>query len=264
MQLVDAHLHLSDDAFIEDIDAVLQRACDAGLSVLVNVTTTEEELRRSFSYEEKNLPLRFCHVAGTPPQDAQESIDSHIRYFAQCARAGKLSAIGEVGLDYLCIQSEAEKARQQEVLRTYLELALETSLPLVVHCRGAFNDFFSILDQWYCREKTAVPGMLHCFTGTQEEAQELIARGWFVSISGIATFKNAADLREMFAQLPMEHLLLETDAPFLAPTPFRGKRNEPAYIAKTLEVIAGIKKLPVEACAEMFLQNTLRFLRIHG
>ncbi|WP_038500944.1 TatD family hydrolase [Chlamydia avium] len=261
MSLADAHVHLSDAAFCEDVDAVIARARDSGISLVVNVTTTKEELDTSFIYAERFPHMRFCHVAGTPPQDAQNAIEEDFRYFRDVAHTGRLSAIGEVGLDYFFANTENARERQKEVLRQYLSLALECSLPLVVHCRAAFSDFFSILDQYYHHDARSCPGMLHCFTGTLDEAKELLVRGWFVSISGIVTFKNAQNLRDLVAELPLDHLLVETDAPFLAPTPLRGKKNEPAYITHTLETIAAIHNMSVKELIDIAYANVLRFLR---
>ncbi|WP_348664144.1 TatD family hydrolase [Chlamydia vaughanii] len=260
MNLADAHVHLSDDAFIEDADEVISRAKDSGISLVVNVTTTIDELNKSFGYAEKFPDIRFCHVAGTPPQDAQEDIDAHFKYFQDVAQAGKLAAIGEVGLDYCFADTEETKERQKEVLKKYLSLALECELPLVVHCRAAFDDFFHMIDHYYHHDERSCPGMLHCFTGTLEEAKELLSRGWYVSISGIVTFKNAQGLRNVVAEVPLEHLLIETDAPFLAPTPYRGKKNEPAYISHTIEAIANIKDIAPEELAEIARGNVLHFL----
>ncbi|MEF9519600.1 TatD family hydrolase [Chlamydia crocodili] len=260
MDLADAHLHLSDEAFMEDATDVIHRAKDSGVSLFVNVTTTIDELNKSFDYAERFPELRFCHVAGTPPQDAHTDIDEHFQYFQGLAQSGKLAAIGEVGLDYCFGADDSAKERQKEVLKKYLSLALECELPLVVHCRGAFDDFFHMIDQYYHHDERSCPGMLHCFTGTLEEAKELISRGWYVSISGIITFKNAQDLRSVVAQIPLNHLLIETDAPFLAPTPYRGKKNEPAYITYTVETIANIHGIDSQELADIARGNILRFL----
>ncbi|SPN73901.1 Uncharacterized deoxyribonuclease YcfH,putative DNAse,Mg-dependent DNase,hydrolase, TatD family,TatD related DNase [Chlamydia serpentis] len=261
MNLADAHVHLSDDAFCQDIDAVLQRAQDCGISLVVNVTTTEEELSRSFTYAERFSNIRFCHVGGTPPQDVDQDIEQNFKTFHAAAHSKKLAAIGEVGLDYYFAVTEEGVARQKKVLQRYLDLSLEYQLPLVVHCRGAFSDFFSMLSQHYHNDSRACPGMLHCFTGTLEEAQELISWGWFISISGIVTFKNAEDLRDLVIQLPLEHLLIETDAPFLSPVPHRGKKNEPAHVIHTMDIIANLKGITSQELAAIAYENVLRFLR---
>lgn len=260
MDLADAHLHLSDEAFVEDADDVIRRAQDSGISLLVNVTTTIDELDTSFRYAERFPDVRFCHVAGTPPQDAHTDIEEHFHYFQGFAQAGKLAAIGEVGLDYCFAEDGPAQERQKEVLKKYLSLALDSELPLVVHCRGAFDDFFQMIDLYYHHDERSCPGMLHCFTGTLHDAEELLSRGWYISISGIVSFKNAEDLRSVVAQIPLEHLLIETDSPFLAPTPHRGKRNEPAYITHTIETIAHLHGMTPQELADIAQRNVLRFL----
>ncbi|EPP34601.1 hydrolase, TatD family protein [Chlamydia ibidis] len=260
MAIFDAHVHLSDEAFCEDIDQVLKRAQDADVSLVVNVTTTAEELNRSFAYADRFSDIRFCHVAGTPPQDAHLDIEEDFRYFYELAHAGKLSAIGEVGLDYGFAKNQEAVDRQHDVLKRYFNLALDCQLPLVVHCRGAFSDFFRMLDLYYHNDSRSQPGMLHCFTGSLEEAKELISKGWYLSISGIVTFKNAEDLRNVVAEIPEEHLLIETDAPFLAPTPHRGKKNEPAYITRTIDTIGTIKGYNRNDLLSIVCGNLHRFL----
>ncbi|MEB2690327.1 TatD family hydrolase [Chlamydia suis] len=261
MEIIDAHVHLSSEEFIEDFAEVHLRGKTAGVTRVVNVATTKTELHRSFAYAETYPSWLFYHAAGTPPQDAQDDIEEDFQEFCRAAEGGKLAAIGEVGLDYLFAVQEHEQERQKEVLRRYLGLALQHELPLVVHCRGAFADFFSILDHAYCVDERARPGMLHCFTGTYEEAKELLARDWYISISGIVTFKNAQGLRDLVKQIPLERLLVETDAPYLAPTPLRGKRNEPANILYTLTQIAEIKGLSLNELQEAVFANVQRWLR---
>lgn len=261
MLFADAHVHLSDEAFHQDITDVLERTKQAGVSLVVNVATTREELDRSLRYAQEHPDLCFLHAAGTPPQDACDpsAFEESFAYFREMAHSRTLSAVGEVGLDYLFAKTEQEKEQQHMILREYLQLSLETELPLVIHCRQAFQDFFRILDRYYCHDERARPGMLHCFTGTLEEARELLVRGWYVSISGIVTFKNAEFLREIVAEVPIERLLVETDAPYLAPVPNRGKRNEPAFIMHTLEKIAQIKGLSLEALAHQVRENLLSY-----
>lgn len=257
MNLADAHVHLSDDAFLSDIENVLQRTQQTRVSLLINVTTTKEELQRSFHYASLCPDIHFLHAAGTPPQDALDPIafDDSFSYFKQEAHAHKLAAIGEVGLDYLFATTETQKEQQKDILRHYLLLALETELPLVIHCRQAFSDFFHMLDRYYHNDKRAKPGMLHCFTGNLNEARELLHRGWYLSISGIATFKNQGTLKDVIPEIPLNRLLVETDAPYLAPVPHRGRRNEPAFIHHTLEKIAAMRNLSLEELSQHVCDN---------
>lgn len=265
MNLADAHVHLADDAFLSDIEDVLQRTQQARVSLLMNVTTTVEELNRSFHYADLCPDICFLHAAGTPPQDAlnSESFDASFTYFQQEAYANRLAAIGEVGLDYLFATTEAQQEQQKIILKRYFSLALETELPLVIHCRQAFSDFFHMLDRYYLCDQRARPGMLHCFTGSLEEAEELLARGWYLSISGIATFKNMGTLKDVIPEIPVERLLVETDAPYLAPVPHRGRRNEPAFIQHTLAKIAEMKSLSLEELSQQVYNNLLNYSSQH-
>ncbi|WP_213358235.1 TatD family hydrolase [Chlamydiifrater phoenicopteri] len=257
MSLIDAHLHLADESFQNDIREVLSRAEEGGIATLLNVSTTQQELCNAFHYAETTPNITFLHAAGTPPQDALGDIEADFDFFAKAAKEGKLVAVGEVGLDYGFVQNDQEKARQQEVFKRYLSLAIECALPPVIHCRNAFEDFFSILDSDY---RNGRPGMLHCFTGSSEEAAELVKRGWYISISGIVTFKNAESLREVLRTLPLEQLLIETDAPYLAPVPFRGKKNEPSFIRHTFEKISSLKGVPVSELANIVKANMHQML----
>ncbi|WP_213318882.1 TatD family hydrolase [Chlamydiifrater volucris] len=260
MSLIDAHLHLADQSFQDDIWEVLLRAEAEGVGTLLNVSTTQQELKNAFRYAEASPNIRFLHAAGTPPQDALGDMEEDFAFFTKTAREGRLSAIGEIGLDYGFVHNEQEKVRQQEVFKKYLSLALECDLPPVIHCRNAFEDFFAIIDTTY---KNGRPGMLHCFTGSSEEAMQLVERDWYISISGIVTFKNAESLREVLQALPLELLLIETDAPYLAPVPFRGKKNEPAFIRHTFEKISSLKGVSVSELANIVKANMYQMLSIH-
>ncbi|MCK4934085.1 MAG: TatD family hydrolase, partial [Simkaniaceae bacterium] len=167
-------------------------------------------------------------------------------------RAGKLVAIGETGLDYF--YEHSDKELQKAFLIRYIQLAADCKLPVVIHCRDAFSDLYSILD-----EHLKTPLMLHCFTGSLEEANEAIERGYRISISGIATFKKSGELRETIKQIPLEYLVLETDSPFLAPQNYRGKQNEPSFIVETAKMLANVKGVPFDLVAQVTTKNAERF-----
>ena len=168
---------------------------------------------------------------------------------AHHARNGDLVAVGETGLDYHYTHSKRET--QQQFLRRYLALALECNLPVIIHCREAFADLFAILDDAYGSSK----GVLHCFTGTCDEARAVIARGWCLSLSGIVTFKKSEQLRAVAKETPLTQLLIETDTPYLAPQSRRGQPNEPAYLEETAQMIADIKGIPLKEVAEQTRHN---------
>jgi TatD DNase family protein len=168
----------------------------------------------------------------------------------------ELAAIGETGLDYY--NATAPKELQTEQFIRYIDLAKRSSLPLMIHCRSAFHDCFQLLDHYY----KGAPFLIHCFTGTLEEAYQVLERGGYLSFSGIATFKKSTALQEVIAKIPLDQVVIETDAPFLAPHPFRGSVNEPALVAYVAKTIAEIKEKPVEEIAATLTHNAKTFFRL--
>lgn len=249
MQLIDSHAHLCSSALAEDLEKILERARTAGIESIINITTNPDELVKGLKLA-KRYPWIYT-VGATTPHDVEKEGEQCFDVFATHARAGDLVAIGETGLDYYYWRDSAPL--QQDFLRRYLRLAEECSLPVVIHCREAFDDFFRVLDS-----EKPVQGVLHCFTGTVEEAKEVIARDWYLSLSGIATFKKSEELRAVARIVPLERLLIETDAPYLAPTPYRGKRNEPAYLVETAKCLAKARGMSTEALATATRANATR------
>jgi TatD DNase family protein len=193
------------------------------------------------------------NAASTTPHDVEKEGESVFPIMVEHAKAGKLIAVGETGLDYHYEHSRRDL--QQEFLKRYLKLALDCSLPVIIHCREAFEDFFKILDEHYRVDGRYAPGVLHCFTGTLPEAKEVINRGWFLSLSGIVTFKKSTELREVAKMVPLEQLLIETDSPYLAPQSKRGQQNEPSFVPEVAAVIAFVKGISVEEVAEATAYN---------
>lgn len=229
---------------------ILTRAQKAGVTRIINISTTPEELEKGYQ-----LPSWISQVASTTPHDAEKYGEAHFPYFKEQALSKKLVAVGETGLDYHYYKET--KQSQQYWLRNYIELAHQAQLPLVIHCREAFEDLFRILD-----EEKAPRGVLHCFTGTLEEAQEVIKRGWYLSLSGIVTFKKSEWLREVAKEIPLNQLLIETDSPYLAPQPFRSQRNEPAFIVETVKVLASLLGLSFEEVATATSKNSQSLFRL--
>ena len=166
-------------------------------------------------------------------------------------------AIGETGLDYY--YEHSNKSVQQDYLKKYFSLALDTNLPVVIHCRNAFNDLFQIAEAHYDKKAQLI---LHCFTGSLDEAKEVVARGWYLSLSGIVTFKRSDELREVAKIVPDDQLLIETDTPYLAPVPYRGKQNEPAFVVETAKCIADQRGTSLNALAQLTAQSAGRIFGI--
>jgi len=240
--LIDAHAHLTHALLQEDIYPLLERAKRAGVEGIVNICTQPDEVERGLALSQE-FPWIYT-VAATTPHDVEKEGEECFSQMQQYARSGALVAVGETGLDYHYYSGSKEI--QQHFLRRYLRLAKECGLPVVIHCREAFADFFQIIDEEYIGQ----PGVLHCFTGTPEEAQEVIKRGWYLSLSGIVTFKKSYGLHVVAQTVPLDRLLIETDSPYLAPTPYRGKRNEPAYLVEIAKFIASLRDIsPSELAA---------------
>jgi len=234
MELYDSHAHLSSPEVLLDIENIVLRAKAAGVTQMLNICTDKESLEAGIA-----LHARHPHIlnaGATTPHDVEKEGEAYFELFAQAAKQKKLVAIGETGLDYHYERSPV--ALQQKFLIRYLHLAAACQLPVIFHCREAFADLFSIVDAEYPKKS---PAVLHCFTGTMQEAEEVLKRGWFLSLSGIITFKKSEALREVAKIIPLSQLLIETDTPFLAPQSKRGKPNEPAFLPETCECIAKVK-----------------------
>lgn len=245
--LTDSHAHLTHEGIKHElILAHLERAKEAGLTRIINIATTPEELRDGLKLKQQ-FPW-IDHVASTTPHDVEKYGEKHFEIFEEHAKNGDLVAVGETGLDYYYDHSPRDL--QQQFLIRYFDLATQCDLPVVIHCRDAFADFFKILDRHFKGK-----GVLHCFTGNLEEAKQVVERGWYLSLSGIVTFKRSLELQEVAKMVPLEQLLIETDAPYLAPHPLRGKPNEPAYIVHTARLIADLKGLTYEELAKATAQN---------
>lgn len=253
----DSHAHLCHEDIYTSIDSVAERSQAHQVKNILNICTNVDTLHKGLALQ-KRYPWIYT-AAATTPHDVEKEGEAVFPIIAQHARNGDLAAIGETGLDYHYYHGTYEI--QHHFLRRYLQLALECKLPVIIHCRNAFSDFFKILDEEYIVNGKHAPGVLHCFTGTLAEAMEVVKRGWFLSLSGIVTFKKSHELREVAKQVPLEQLLVETDAPYLAPQSKRGKLNEPSYLPETVAAIAAAKDCPVEKVACETAANAFRFLK---
>lgn len=254
MSFTDSHAHLTSNAVYNNVDAIIERALQAGVDTIVNICTDQITLERGLVLAKK-YPNIYT-VAATTPHDVEKEGESLFPLMEHHARSGDLVAVGETGLDYFYKHSDPNL--QQHFLRRYLHLALDTKLPVVIHCREAFADLFSILDAEYTINSKHAPGVLHCFTGSIAEAEQVISRNWYLSLSGIVTFKKSETLRDVAKMVPLDQLLIETDTPYLAPQSKRGQVNEPAYLPETAAVIAAIKGMSVEEIASATSANARR------
>ncbi|WP_093180833.1 TatD family hydrolase [Pseudovibrio sp. Tun.PSC04-5.I4] len=250
--LVDSHCHLDFPDFAEERDQIIARAHEAGVMLMVTICT---RVRRFEQIKEiaETYDSVYCSV-GTHPHQAEEEADVTLEEILEFAKHPKVVAIGEAGLDYF--YDKAPRDVQQKVLRTHITAARQTQLPLVIHSRDADHDMMRILEEEM--KIGAFPALLHCFSSGKELAMKGLELGLYVSFSGILTFKRSQDLRDIAAELPMDRLLVETDAPYLAPQPWRGKRNEPAYVAHTNKVLAQALSVSEEEMATATTQNFLR------
>ena len=249
MKLVDSHCHLDFPDFAAERDAVIARARAAGVGTLVTICTkiTEFDTVRAIAESDPDI---WCTVGIHPHEAAAEPSVDEARLAALALHA-KVIGIGECGLDNHYELSPRD--RQQTVFRTHARAAREAGLPLVVHTREADEDTAALLAEE--SQGGRLTGVLHCFTSGHKLALQALDLGFYISFSGIVTFKNAEELRETVRAVPLERMLVETDAPFLAPVPKRGKRNEPAFVAHTAAFIAGLKGVSAEQLAEVTTAN---------
>lgn len=245
----DSHAHLTGDPLFQELGSLLGRARGVGVTGIMNICTDFLTLERGLGIKEEGVFL----AGATTPQEAALEGKENFPYFEEAAKKNQLQAIGETGLDYG--EEESTWKIQQALLEKYMALGEETKLPLIFHCRGAFRDLYEITKGYQGQV------VMHCFTGSIKEAEEAISRGWMLSFSGILTFKKATALREVAPLVPKEQLLIETDAPYLAPQRERGKVNEPAFIVETCAVLAALHCLPLEEMGKITYANALKIFK---
>jgi TatD DNase family protein len=247
--LVDSHCHLDFEDFDTDRAAVLSRAKAAGVDLMVTISTKITEAEKIIALAESHEAL-VCSV-GIHPHEAGREPETSAAELVALAAHEKVVGIGETGLDYFYEHSPREA--QQRNFRAHIDACRQSRLPLIVHARDADEDTADILEDEM--GKGDYPGLIHCFTAGPELARRALDIGFYISISGIATFKNAAELRETIKAVPLERLLVETDAPFLAPVPHRGKRNEPSFVAETAAMLAELKGVSPQELARITTDN---------
>lgn len=250
--LVDSHCHLDFPDFAEERAAIVARAKAAGVGRMVTISTRVRKFPQILAIAEEFDDV-YCSV-GTHPHNAAEELDVTTDELVRLATHPKVVAIGEAGLDFF--YDKAPRDAQAQGLRTHIAAARETGLPLVIHSRDADTDMAAILEDE--TGKGAFPFILHCFSSGAELARVGVALGGYVSFSGILTFKNSAEIRAIAAGVPHDRLLVETDAPYLAPVPHRGQRNEPAFVANTAAVLAEVVGVSADEIAAITTANFFR------
>ena len=253
--LFDTHAHMNDPAFDADRDEILRTLPEKGVELMVNIGCSLASSRDCV-----DMANRYPHVyatVGSHPDSADEVNEDVLEEYRKlCKQNPKVKAIGEIGLDYYYEDIPREVQKKAFVMQ--LELARELGLPVVVHERDAHQDGMDIV-----RSFRDVTGVFHCYSGSAEMARQLVDMGWYIGFTGVLTFKNARKAVETAASIPLERIVLETDCPFMAPEPFRGKRNDPGYLYRMAERLAEIRELPVEKIWEITTENAKRLYRMN-
>lgn len=251
--LFDSHAHLNDEAFDQDRAELLETFRDAGVGLVMNAGCSLESSREGIALAEA-YPWIYCSV-GTHPDTADEVNEELLEVYRQMCSHPKVKAIGEIGLDYY--YETIHRDAQMRAFRMQMQLAEELDMPVIVHERDAHEDGMSIV-----KEFPKVKGVFHCYSGSAEMARQLVDLGWYIGFTGVLTFKNARKAVETAQQIPLERILLETDCPYMAPEPYRGKRNHPGYLPKMAEKLAQIRGIPVEEVIRVTTENAKRLYRI--
>ena len=253
--LVDSHCHLNYEGLVEHQGAVLARARAVGVGAFLNISTRQREWGAVVATAERE-PDVWASI-GIHPHEAEQHADLGEAVLLEAAAHPRVIAIGESGLDYYYDRSD--RAVQRGLFRTHIAVSRQTGLPLIIHTRDADEDTAAILAEEM--EKGAFPALIHCFTASADFGRKVLDLGLTISISGIVTFKNARELQEFAGEVPADRLLVETDSPFLAPVPHRGKTCEPAFVRNTAEFVAGLRGESVEALAEITTRNFYALFR---
>ena len=253
--LFDTHAHMDDRAFDTDREALLDALPEQGIALLMNPGCSLESSRNASA-----LSLRYDYIyaaAGSHPDVADEVNEEVLEeYRSLCRQNPKIRAIGEIGLDYH--YEDIPREIQQRAFRLQMELARDLDLPVIVHERDAHEDGLRIVDEF-----PTVKGVFHCYSGSLEMAKELVKRGWYIGFTGVLTFKNARKAIEVASAIPPDRIVIETDCPYMAPVPFRGKRNDPGLVCHMAAKLAELRGITPEEAARLTLENGKRLYRIN-
>ena len=252
--LFDTHAHMDDRAFDADRHELLSAFPEQGVGLVMNPACSLESSRNADALSRR---YDFVYAAVGSHPDAADEVNEAVleEYRKLCKQNPKIKAIGEIGLDYH--YEDIPREIQRKAFHAQMALAAELDLPVIVHEREAHADGMAVVDEF-----STVKGVFHCYSGSAEMAQELVKRGWYIGFTGVLTFKNARKAVEVASAIPLERIVLETDCPYMAPEPFRGKRNHPGYLYRMAEKLAEIRDLPVEEIHRITTENGKRLYRI--
>ena len=252
--LIDAHCHLDDERLIGDEPQVLQKALEAGVETFVTIGTDEKTSAAAAQIASRH-PGRVYHTVGAHPSDVDRFGTQELEQIERLAKETKPKAIGEIGLDYY---HDSNRQKQAEVFERMITLARSLALPIVIHDRDAHEDVYRILKE----KAQGLKIMMHCYSAGPDFVDRFMDLGCLFSIAGPVTFKNGQSHRDAVAKIPLDRLVVETDAPYLTPHPYRGQRNEPAYVKLTAEKVAEVKGITLDEVAERTTQNAKKFFGI--
>lgn len=250
--MIDTHIHLYDEKYQPRLDAIIDEALNAGIRQMIVVGYDRESSLKATWMAEKYNFLRAA--AGLHPSDVARETDEELAWLKELALHPRVVAIGEIGLDYYWDKTHVEL--QKKYFIDQIKIAADWGLPVSVHSRSAAADTYRILAEH------VVPGVLHCYSMSLEMAREFVKLGYYLGIGGVLTFKNSKEIKDVVREIPIEHLLAETDGPYLAPEPRRGRLNKPSYLRYVVEKIAEIKEMPVSTVIEKLRENTKKLFSI--
>ena len=254
--IFETHAHYDDEQFDSGREALLASLPDCGIKRVVNVGASIASTRNSIELAEK---YDFIYAAvGVHPSEIEELNEERFNWLRELTKLEKVVAVGEIGLDYYWDKEPEVQERQRYWFKRQMELAKEANLPIVVHSRDAAADTLQVMKEVHAEE---IPGVIHCYSYSPEIAQEFLKMGYYIGVGGVVTFKNAKKLKETVEQIPLERILLETDCPYMAPEPYRGKRNDSRYIPYIVEKIAELKQVSIEEVEEITWRNAMNLYR---
>jgi len=256
MKLIDTHTHLYSDAFAEDRQEMVQRAIEKGVQQFFLPAIDSETTQAMYDLEEQ-FPKEMHLMMGLHPTSVKENYREELQHVKEQFAQRDFCAVGEIGIDLYWDKSTLEI--QQDAFREQIKLAKSKNLPIVIHCRDAFDEVFEVLEE---ENDEKLYGIFHCFTGNEEQANQAFSYNMKLGIGGVVTFKNGK-IDQFLENISLEHIVLETDAPYLSPKPFRGKRNESSYVVYVAEKLSEIYNLPVEKIAEITTGNALETFKIY-